>query len=191
MLAKRRAQYRSRLLVPRDVTVRSLVGWYKLEHPMLKKHRQSGTKLKLSRWLVTEGYSQLGAEQLTKVIKEYSVDVKILDSFNDIYRMSTSPHFTACTQPNGCGNYVPNLICQDVYSGIVYAPDKAGHFLGRAIFRLIGGEVKIFRCYGTLKFEQLRDLFASLKLAVNPVMDDTVVFYSNLQHRKIAEHLLA
>jgi hypothetical protein len=125
-------------LVSRLPELRALEGWYEL--PRTKsfleiQYELTESKLKFSRWLLSKGYSEAFVAAECRRIAEQKQKVKLSCRFNDILRLSSTPHFRSCLRATRCGRTVvaPARICGDPRSCLLYVPDEAGHFKGRAI----------------------------------------------------------
>lgn len=182
MLEARLKEYKSRSrLVPRNRELLELERWYTLSSndPEFLRYQKSGSKLSFSRWLLkARGLDTNEVARLCKKVAESEIQVKVSCRFNDIFRMADTPHFKSCCAPGLLGDRTPSKIAQDPTAAIIYTPDKAGKFKGRAIFTLRSGEIKILRCYGVFKFDLLKPFFESLGFRVNPSTDDTVIYFS-------------
>lgn len=184
MLEARLKQYRSHVkLLNRNGDLLSMEGWYKVysDNPYYVRYLKSGSKLSFSRWLSkSERLQDIAVSQISKRVTAENLDLKISCRFNDLLRLADTPHFKSCLDPNKIGrDYLP-LILRDPTAAIIYTPDKAGKFLGRAIFTLRAGTIKILKVYGVLTHRTLVRFFEKQfpKHHVDPFSDDTVLYFA-------------
>lgn len=191
MLEARLKQYRSHVkLLNRNGDLLSMEGWYKVysDNPYYVRYLKSGSKLSFSRWLSkSERLQDIAVSQISKRVTAENLDLKISCRFNDLLRLADTPHFKSCLDPNKIGrDYLP-LILRDPTAAIIYTPDKAGKFLGRAMFTLRMNRayanpatIKILKVYGVLTHRTLVRFFERQfpQYSVDPISDDTVLYFA-------------
>lgn len=199
MLEVRLKQYHSHVkLIARNSDLLNMEGWYKVysDNPYYVRYLKSGSSLSFSRWLLkSERLHDIAVSQISKRVAAENLDVKISCRFNDLLRLADSPHYKSCLDPNKIGrDYLP-LILRDPTAAIIYTPDRAGKFLGRAIFTLrasktvphkLNGQtlytynIKILKVYGVLTHRTLVRFFETQfpKYTVDPFSDDTVIYFA-------------
>lgn len=184
MLEARLKQYRSHVkLLNRNGDLLSMEGWYKVysDNPYYVRYLKSGSKLSFSRWLSkSERLQDIAVSQISKRVTAENLDLKISCRFNDLLRLADTPHFKSCLHPDKIGrDYLP-LILRDPTAAIIYTPDRSGKFLGRAIFTLRAGTIKILKVYGVLTHRTLVRFFEKQfpKHHVDPISDDTILYFA-------------
>jgi len=179
-------------LKPRIEKIRSLEGYYVLssKEPLFQLYQLAKSKLSFSRWL--HKAKQFQPDEVAKIVKrhkESAITVKFSCSYNDILRMSDTPHFKTCAVPHHFGRHCPGEILKDSRSAIIFSPDRSGKMNGRVIVRLNeDNRFHIMRCYGILKFDIVKFFLESLGFGVEEYENDTVVYYDFLRLNSIREY---
>lgn len=147
---------------PRNRILLNLEGWYEcygspeftLPYPFNIKYKEwmeTGGRTKFTRWLLRKGETQKTISALGSAFKPISF--KLSCRHNDLLRLAESPHYFSCFQNWRGTQQLKYLADPDI--GILYVPDKAGHYQWRALVRLMKntkGELcfLVYRKYGNI-----------------------------------------
>ena len=132
-------------LRPRHSILQAMEKWYQANpttpkeyQHLIKLYEESGSRLSLTRWAIRNLYlDEASASKLGNFLAG-KFSFKISCRFNDLLRLSDTPHFGSCFAYDSKvfrGTQMFKYVA-DPDVAVVYVPDKSGKFLWRALIRL-------------------------------------------------------
>jgi hypothetical protein len=132
-------------LRPRHSILQAMENWYhaspvipKEYEILIEKYKESKSRLSLTRWAIRNMYlDEAGASRLGSFLSG-SFSFKLSCRFNDLLRLSDTPHFKSCFDYDSEFFRGAQMFkySADPDIAVVYVPDKSGKFLWRALIRI-------------------------------------------------------
>lgn len=159
---------------PRYDRIRWLEGWYQhTPKGMLEDEwKASGTRLSYSRWLFkNKGWTSDAVSREIKRTAAYSI--KFTTKYNDLLRMSDTPHFISCLHHMGMCCFDMRKVLTDPRVGMFYRPDKSGKIMGRVVVVFTSvAEADLLIPYGDISTESCVSVLRDKGYVVNlPYLD--------------------